>query len=148
METACEAAFGDGTYRFWLPLPQAFELERVCGDTSILTIEEKLRASLGQGESGATEFLGGGGASVAEIRETIRLGLIGGNHGMVSGEEVEVGPIRARQLVDLYCYPSRPMAEGVTLAWLILSSAVYGVRLKKKAEAEVTTEESLSEKGS
>ena len=135
METACEAKFGDGEYRFWLPLPQVFELERVC-DASIIAIEERLRMGMGQNDDGSMEFIGGGTGMVREIRETIRLGLIGGNQGLVDGEEIEVGPLRAKQLVDLYCYPARPLAEGVALAWLILSSAIFGVRLKKKAEAE------------
>lgn len=134
METACQAAYGDGEYRFWLPLPQVFELERVCGDVSILSIEERLRQSLGQDNTGEMDFIGGGSATVQEIRETIRLGLIGGNHGMVDAQETEVGPIRAKQLVDLYSYPARPLSEGVVLAWMILSSAIFGVRLKKKDE--------------
>lgn len=136
MDTAVTTEFGDGSYRFWLPLPQVFELERSCGDTSILAIEEKLRASVGYDDEGKVSFVGGGVATVKEIRETIRLALIGGNSGMIDGEEVEIGPIRAKQLVDLYCYPARPLAENAALAWLILSSAIFGVRLKKKAEGE------------
>ena len=134
MDTACTSFFGDGEYRFWLPLPQVFELERVC-ECSILEIEERLRAGIGQDVEGAPHFLGGGTAGVKHIRETIRLGLIGGNSGVVDGEEGEVTPLRAKQLVDLYCYPARPLAESAALAWLILSSAIFGVRLKKKAEA-------------
>lgn len=145
MDTDCNSAFGDGEYRFWLPLPQVFELERVCGDVSILAIEERLRGALGQNPDGSMDFIGGGAAMVREIRETIRLALIGGNQGIVDGEELEVGPLRAKQLVDLYCYPARPLSEGVTLAWLILSSAIFGVRLKKKAE-EAESSESPSEK--
>lgn len=131
METACQAAFGDGEYRFWLPLPQVFELERVC-DASILAIEERLRTAIAMDGDGNPDFMGGGTASVQEVRETIRLGLIGGNSGLVEEQEIEVGPLRAKQLADLYCYPARPLSEGVTLAWLILSSAIFGVRLKKK----------------
>ena len=148
METACTSAFGDGEYRFWLPLPHVFELERVCGDVSILAIEERLRSGIGQDENGETVFVGGGAASVREIRETIRLGLIGGDHGLVDGSEVEVGPLRAKQLMDLYAYPARPLAESAVLAWLILSSAIFGVRLKKKAETETTDDLNLSEKAS
>ena len=120
----------------------------MCGDVSILAIEERLRAGIGQDDNGAPVFVGGGTASVREIRETIRLGLIGGNHGLVSSEEVEVGPLRAKQLVDLYSYPARPLAESAVLAWLILSSAVFGVRLKKKAESAEPESPNLSEKAS
>lgn len=134
MDTELVTAFGDGQYRFFLPLPQVFELERACGDTSIMTIEERLRQGIGQGSDGSVEFVGGGGAMVREIRETIRLALTGGNHAMIDGQEVEVGPLRAKQLTDLYTYPARPLAEGAVLAWRILSAAIFGIRLKKKAE--------------
>lgn len=134
METALTARFADGEYRFWLPLPQVFELERSCGDVSILAIEERLRGGIGQDVDGKTHFVGGGIASTREIRETIRLALIGGNNGLVDGEAVEVGPMRAKELVDTYCYPQRPLAESAVLAWSILSAAIYGVRLKKKAD--------------
>lgn len=147
MDTACTTAFGDGEYRFWLPLPQAFELERLCGDVSLLAIEEGLRSGIGQTADGEPEFIGGGGASLRAIRETIRLGLIGGNSGMIDGEEVEVGPMAAKQLVDLYCYPARPLVESAVLAWRILSAAVFGVRLKKKQESDPATGSSPSAKG-
>jgi hypothetical protein len=145
VETAVTAEFADGEYRFWLPLPQMVALERACGDTSILTIEERLRAAVGQ-DGEAYVFLGGGGAMLADIRETIRLALIGGSHGMVGGEEIEVGPIRAKQLVDEYVCPARPMSEGVVLAWRILYALVFGARLKKKADDPPG--ENPSEKGS
>lgn len=133
-ETAVSLQFGDGEYRFWLPLPQVFELERSCGDVSLLTIEERLRAGMGQDEQGGFVFAGGGAAMVKEIVETIRLGLIGGNSAMVNEQQSDVGPQRARQLVDLYVYPARPLSEGAVLAWRILHAAIWGIRLKKKAD--------------
>lgn len=135
METALTTDFADGQYRFWLPLPQVFELERGC-DASIITMEERLRGGIGQDEAGNVVFIGGAGDTVQVIRETIRLGLIGGNSAMVDGQEREVGPLRAKELVDNYTYPARPLAESAALAWLILSTAVFGVRLKKKADPE------------
>ena len=145
MDTAVDLAFGDGTYRFWLPLPQAFELERACGDISILAIEERLRAGIGQ-NGDDFEFLGGGSAMIREVRETLRLGLIGGNSGMVDGEEIEVGPIRAKQLVDQYVYPARPLSEGAVLAWRVLYAAIFGIRLKKKADEPETGDTESSKK--
>src|SRR5687768_1405593 len=119
MDTAVTAPFADGEYRFFLALPQIVALERACGDVSILTIEERLRAAIGvDGEEFV--FVGGGGAMIADVRETIRLALIGANHALVNEEEVEVGPIRAKQLVDEYVCPARPLSEGVVLAWRIL----------------------------
>lgn len=146
METAVTADFADGTYRFWLGLPQIVALERACADTSILVIEERLRAAIGvEGED--FTFVGGGSAMIADVRETIRLALIGGNHAEVGEEEVEVGPIRAKQLVDEYIAPARPLSEGVVLAWRVLHAAIFGVRLKKKAEPD-GGDESHSEKAS
>lgn len=147
METALTTDFADGQYRFWLPLPQVFELERGC-DASIITMEERLRGGIGQDEAGNVVFIGGAGDTVQVIRETIRLGLIGGNSAMVDGQEREVGPLRAKELVDNYTYPARPLAESAALAWLILSTAVFGVRLKKKADPEPQGDElSRSAKG-
>lgn len=147
METAITSKFADGEYRFWLPLPQVFELERGT-ETSILALEEKLRPGIGQDSEGIASFLGGGLATVKEIREVVRLGLIGGNHAMVDGEATEIGPIRAKELVDNYVYPTRPLAESAALAWSILSAAIFGVRLKKKADDDLLNSQSLSEKDS
>lgn len=130
MDTAVTLPFADGEYRFWLPLPQLFELERAADDTSILTIEERLRTACGVGEDGEYVFVGGGSAMARDITNTIRCGLIGGNSGMVDGEEVEVGPILAKRLVEAYAYPARPMSESALLAWRILHAAIFGVQTK------------------
>lgn len=158
MDTAVHLEFADGEYRFWLPLPQVVELQRKTGDTSILVIEERLRGAIGVQEAEGSEpefvFLGGGSAMIEDVRETLRLGLIGGNSGMVDGEEIEVGPMVAKRLVDAYVYPARPLGEGVVLAWRVLHAAIHGVRLaaKKKPEKTSTTESpqppNPSEKGS
>ena len=154
MTTAVELDFADGRYRFWLPLPQVTELERKTDNTSILVIEERLRGAIGI-EQGEIEpgfvFLGGGSALVADVRETLRLALIGGNSGMVNGAEIEVGPLLAKQLVDSYVYPARPFAEGVVLAWRVLHAAIHGVQLaakKKTSEADADSDPSHSEKAS
>lgn len=153
MDTAVHLDFADGNYRFWLPLPQVVELERKTG-SSIIAIEERLRAAIGA--DGAQDdpifvFLGGGNATVADVRETLRLALWGGGGGLVDGQEVEVGPNTARQLVDAYVYPARPLSEGVVQAWRVLHAALHGVQLSQKKSPEpepVTPSESLSEKDS
>jgi len=153
-DTAVELDFADGQYRFWLPLPQITELERKTGDTSILVIEDRLRGAIGvedAGEAGGEPrfvFLGGGAPMIADVRETLRLGLIGGGSGLVDGAEVEVGPNTARRLVDSYAYPARPLGEGVVLAWRILHAAIHGVRLKKKEEPVKPKSRSRSPKAS
>ena len=145
VETSVQLPFADGQYRFWLGLPQIVALERACADTSILTIEERMRAAIGQ-DGDEFVFLGGGAAMIADVRETIRLAIIGGNHALIDGEEVEVGPIKAKQLVDEYVCPARPLAEGVVLAWRILHATIFGVRLDAKKKPEADSEESPSEK--
>lgn len=135
MDTAVTLAFADGEYRFWLPLPQVFELERNTGDTSILVLEERMRSAIGVDDAGEFVFAGGGAAMVKDVREVIRCALVGGDSCMVDGQENEVGPIRAKVLTDTYVYPARPLAEGVVLAWRILHAAINGVKLddvKKK----------------
>lgn len=139
MDTAVELNFADGRYRFWLPLPQVMELERKT-DASILVIEERLRGAIGiegSDDEGKPKFVfaGGGSAMLTDVRETIRLGLIGGNSGVVDEAEIEVGPGIARELTDNYCYPARPLSEGVVLAWRILHAAIHGVELTSKKKA-------------
>ena len=147
METAVDIKFADGEYRCWLPLPQIFELERNCGDVSILILEERMRMAIGQEpETGEFVFTGGGAAMTKDIRETIRLGLIGGNHAITDAGQIEVGPLKAKDLVDAYVYPARPLGEGLVIAWRILSAAVFGVQLKKKASAAPAKPRSRSKK--
>lgn len=146
METEVVAPFADGEYRFWLGLPQILELERKCGDASILTIEERLRASIGVDENGEFVFHGGGSAMLTDVRETIRLGLIGGNQAVIDEESVEVGPINAARLVNDYVAPLRPLSEGVVLAWRILHGQIFGARLKKKAD-ESAEQDDMSPSG-
>lgn len=149
MDTAVEQAFGDGTYRFWLPLPQVFEIERKTG-VSLFEIEEKLRAAMGQSEDGEFAFVGGGSAMLGQVIEVLRCGLIGGDSGMVDGEEIEVGPILAKQLVDQYAYPARPLGETAAMAYRVVHAAVFGIKLaaKKKPKAKRRSGTNRSPKGS
>lgn len=151
MTTEVIAPFADGEYRFWLGLPQLVELERKCGDTSVLVLEERLRGAIGVDDKGKFTFLGGGSAMIADVRETIRLALIGGASGVVDGADIEVGPQRAMQLVETYVCPARPLSEGVVLAWRILHTLLNGADLKKKSDqegSEADLSESPSSEGS
>ena len=145
MDTAVELDFADGRYRFWLALPHIIELERKTGNKSVFAIYDQLGAGLGL-EGDSAVYLGGGAAMITDIRETIRLGLIGGNNAVVDGQQVEVGPIRARELVDLYTFPNRPIIEGAHIAWSILHAAITGIDLKKKRDQESAESLSPSEK--
>jgi hypothetical protein len=147
METATNLKFADGEYRFWLPWPQVLELERTCGFTmldgsrrskSIFEMFRELDNCFGVDNHGNPVFTGFGNANTLDIRETIRLGLIGGGEGIVGGEMVSVPPLTANQLIADYTYPARPMNESLGVAWEILRAAIYGIQVKKK-EAEAVT---------
>ena len=155
MDTAVSLDFANGNYRFWLPLPQVFELERLGGvklpdgstrNKSILTMFDELDQCLDRYVDGSVVFVGGGPAIVNDINQIIRLGLIGGGGGMVSGEPVKISPLDAQRLVAEYSYPARPISECVGVAWAILHAAINGVHLKKKAEPEVKTTKKRSVK--
>ncbi len=124
LQTDVHFDFADGRYRFWLDLPQIKEFEAAHG--SLLTAEANLRRGIGLDQAGKPIFVGGGALQVTQCRDAIRLGLIGGNHALVDGVEVEVGPVRAKQLVDAYCCPARPLGETAAIAWRVLAVMIYG----------------------
>jgi hypothetical protein len=92
--------WADGHYQFRLPLKQVQELQEKtdCGPFFLL------------------QRLINGNWRFEDLRETIRLGLIGG------GTE----PAKAMALVQRYVDPPRPMIESVAPARLILGAAVMG----------------------
>lgn len=149
MDTAITLQFADGEYLFHLAFPQILELERKCGSRltdgslkskSIFQIFDELSEGIGIGEmDGVAVFRGGGAANALDISEVIRLGLIGGNSGIVDDSEIEVGPLTAGNLVKEYVYP-RPLAEGLAVAWAVVNAAISGVQLKKKPEPETEAE--------
>lgn len=130
-DTAVELKFGDGTYRFWLPMRELVQLEKETGK-SVLQMHDEMGQSLGLSPGdNKVQFLGGGATRFIEIRSTIRLALIGGNSGKVNGEEKPIGPLSAQAIVENYV-DARPLAETLPVAWAILDAAVRGVSLKKK----------------
>jgi hypothetical protein len=141
-DTAIELDFADGRYRFWLPMPQIVQLERgpvnkphaEAYPKSVFLMFDQMGAGLGF-VGDAPVYVGGGSALATDIAETIRLALIGGNSGTVSGEHFEVTPTMAAQLVRDNTYPARPLIEGMRLAWEILHAAIAGVDVKKKVES-------------
>ncbi|HVH49964.1 MAG TPA: hypothetical protein VM760_08840 [Sphingomicrobium sp.] len=141
MDTAVTFAFADGEYRFWLPMPQVIELQRKCGmldndgrlhPKSILTIFDQISEGMGQDGSGNVLWLGGGSVLANEVNEVLRLGLIGGNNALIDGQEVTVGPNRAKELVEQYGFPARPLSEVMAHAWRVLHAAIVGIDVKKK----------------
>jgi hypothetical protein len=155
METATNLKFADGEYRFWLAWPQVLELERTCGFTmpdgsrrskSVFEMFRELDNCFGVDNEGYPAFTGFGNANALDIRETIRLGLIGGGEGMVGGEMVSVSPLKANQLIADYTYPARPMNECLGLAWAILYAAISGIQVKKKEPETVKPSKKRSAK--
>lgn len=93
-------AWGDGIKSFRLPMEQIFELQEKC-DCGPYELLDRFR---------------NGNWRAQDIRETIRLGLIGG--GMV--------PLKALSLVSRYV-DKRPLAENVPACIMIMTAAVLGV---------------------
>ncbi|MGO4339010.1 gene transfer agent family protein [Labrys sp. KB_33_2] len=125
----CQTTFtwADGRYTFALPLRQLEELQEKA-DCGPLTLFQRMRE---------------GAWRDADIRETIRLGLIGGG----------VEPTAALRLVERYVYPARPLMEGLLPAQAILSAALWGVeddqpkktrRVRKRRPRPGETENSAS----
>lgn len=132
MDTAVNLEFGDATYRFWLPMARIVEIERLCGDKSILTMWEEFGAAVGiQKDDGAAVFLGGGASRIKDVYEVIRCAAIGGGSCQCGDETKRVSALDAKALVDNYV-DGRPYSETVPVAWAILNAAITGVSLKKK----------------
>lgn len=144
METRVEAAFAGGQYSFWLPMARIVEIERGPQGfrhdkrypISIFQLYDEIGGGLAVHEDQPI-YVGGGRAILGDARNIILQGLMGGGRAMVDGKEVEVGPMRASELIEAYAFPARPAVETMFLAWTILNAAINGVQVKKK-EAGVT----------
>ena len=159
METRVEAAFAGGRYSFWLPLPRVIEIERGPQGfrhdkrypVSIFQLYDEIGAGLGVHE-GKPIYIGGGNALIGDARSVILQGLIGGGTGIVEGQEVEVGPMRAGEILEAYTFPNAPAVEALFLAWTILNAAINGVQLdaskKKAVDAPVKSQRSRKAKSS
>lgn len=108
----CSFVWADGQYTFRLPIGQVRELEEKCG---LGVYEIYLRMAARQWR-------------FDHLRETIRLGLIGGG----------MSPVEALKLVQRYV-DERPFIESVEPALRILGAGLVGPEedqpLGKKAEA-------------
>lgn len=89
------------------------ELEEKCGNTGVFEIADRLESSIVAGAEGRL----GGRARVNDIRETIRLGLIGG--GTPPAEAAKI----VRDHVD-----TRPLLESALLAYNIVAASLRGVQ--------------------
>jgi hypothetical protein len=138
VDVSLDADFADGHYSFDLKLPQVLELQEKCGK-GIFAIYSSIQAGRGLFGGENIGLFDGAMADYREIRETIRLGLIGGNCGIVDGEQIEVGPLTAKRLVENYV-DTRPMQEGWALASAILGARILGASKKKVTPEKAETE--------
>jgi hypothetical protein len=106
--------WGDGEHEFRLGLKEWFELQEKCG-SGLIEVMDRLATRRWK---------------VEDIREPLRLGLIGA--GMV--------PVDAFTLVKRYV-DERPLMESVPVAFAVIAAAIVGAPEdeeagKKKSEAE------------
>lgn len=124
--------FGDGEYRFALPLPQIAELQRKCDigigglfarvtkGCFVSPLDNQVHIDAKLGEFYALDLI-----------ETVRHGLIGGGKGLVNGEELAVSPARANQLMETYVL-DQPLKPTWELAVSILAACIVGYDPPKK----------------
>lgn len=132
MQTALELEFADGEYVFDLKLPQLAELQekRGCGIFKLYgRVVQGRYIFEGQTIASTVE----GEAYAEDLFEVIRLALIGGNAGVVSGEEIRVSANLARKLVERYCYDA-PLKESWAIAAAVLGARIEGYDPPKKAK--------------
>lgn len=118
-----ELTWADGSHKFNIAkIKSALELEEKC-DAGVAEIFQRIRENRWK---------------INDIRETLRIGLIGG--GMM--------PDKALTLINRYC-DERPWTESLQPAVLVLMAAMVGVpgdEVGKKAETERAKEGQSSEK--
>lgn len=108
-----ELEFGDGTHKFRLPWGELVNLQEAC-DAGPYVILSRLQD---------------GTWRLADIRETIRYGLIGGG----------LEPSAALKLVREYV-EQRPPVESVIYAQVVLSAALMGAPEEPVGEPEAASQ--------
>jgi hypothetical protein len=118
--------WGDGTYVFRLPIGQLAELQTKCG-AGLGKIFARLHSGRYQERSTGDVVLNPLQAEFhyEDIVEVIRLGLIGGNQAEVNGQQIQVPPTKAMQLVRDYVH-TRPLLENWKVASAVLSAFLLG----------------------
>lgn len=117
--------FADGEYMFRLAVREVVELQEKCG-AGVAAVFSRLMMGRYKGPNGDILFNPLEAVfKLEDIRETIRLGLIGGGTGMVNGETINVDPTKAMRLVRDYV-DTRPLLETWRIASAVLSAFVVG----------------------
>ena len=133
VDIALELDFADGRYRFDLTPLSIIELQEKTGKGIIQLCADVQAGIYTQSDGELVPLLEEGRAGWLDIRETIRLAMIGGNAGFVDGKEIEVGPMKASALCASYV-DTRPLIETWALAAGILAARILGHEPKKKAD--------------
>lgn len=126
--------FGDGWYRFFLPMARIAELEeklayldkdgnRRPGSLSLLHGQVMKGRYVVEGRPFG--FAVEAQASPRDCREVIRCALVGGGMGIVDGRRVTVDSVTARRLVDAHL-SDVPAVLTWDIAAVILDAAVVG----------------------
>jgi Phage tail tube protein, GTA-gp10 len=127
MSNAITLQFADGEYTFKLGMRQICELQEKC-KAGIGEIVGRCLAGFydaGLYDINEAKF------KVEDIVETIRLGLIGGNSGVVNEVDIKVPPHTAKALVDRYVL-EQPLQDGWNIAAAILLASIQGYEPPKK----------------
>ena len=147
MQTHIDLEFADGTYRFALGLAEIHELQTKCnvgiGGLYARVLQGRMREDIAVGHPGFAAY------HLEDLIETVRHGLIGGGQGIVNGEEIKVGALRANQLVERYLHPL-PLIEQWNIAAAILHAKVDGYEdpAQKKSPTPETEGEPTTGDGS
>lgn len=130
--TALTLHFGDGEYLFDLKLPQLAELQEKRG-VGVFALYGRVLQGRYLFDDGSLGVAAEGAAFAEDLFETIRLGLIGGGEGEVSGSAVKVTALVAKNLVERYCHAA-PLRDSWATAAAILGARIEGYTPPKKAE--------------
>ncbi len=124
--------FADGRYTFALPLARIDELQRKTG-VGIGALFARVLKGCHQVGAEIVIAPGHGEFYALDLIETIRQGLIGGNHGVVNGAEVKVTPTLVNSLIQNYVL-EHPLSDSWSLAASILGAVIVGYDPPKKDE--------------
>lgn len=126
--------WADGEYEFRLPVGQIAELQVKC-DAPVGRIYARLMAGRYLERSTGDVVLNPLQAEFRyeDVVEVIRLALIGGKRGIVNGQNVDVTPTKALQLVRDYVH-TRPLLENWKVAAAVVSAFLIGYTDPDKAE--------------
>lgn len=137
MPNTIDLDFADGLYTFALPLPRIDELQNKCGHNGK---PDAIGAIFARVIKGCIELAPGklvhdpaqAEFYALDIVETIRQGLIGGNHAVVDGAEITVSPSLADRLIKSYVL-DRPLSDSWSIAASVLGACIVGYDPPKKA---------------